>query len=540
MSLVFQYNFSSSNISNNTVYDNVTETYDATMINNPIPNSTGPNPCTPAMQFSSSNSQYLTLPSTETNTNGMSFAFWYYADSSNNNTWSRIFDFSNGSNSNNILIGFSGGGIGLSVYLGSSTPFQPTNIISNICFNQWNHIAWTLSYPEGWNLYVNGSLYTQYSNGTYPNSVTRSLCYLGKSAWNNPYLNGSIADFRFYNGVITGSTVSSIYESPNCTPLNLYPLINGDNNLYNPIYCTNLVPTNNNFITCQNCNFGDGIVTNTSTQSGEQNCLNACSSNDMCTSYSYDSSQSSNNCTQYSSFPTEMLGGVNNVNSGYSLNFGNDYNDLSSSKQGNVQSRCASQFLNNLFVNNNNVDFGSCVTTSNSSGITNFNVDPQCLFNIYETNDLNPTIINNATYNTNTQYTSPQSDTIIDNYQYKYDDYITEQIQKSNLSNKLEKEWLLKDSNKTYQQTLNQQNNTLKTDYINSIKDILDNDLTYNKNIDNAVSDGISTNYLSLSASNAIEGFENQNKRQGKIQKFLILFFILILIIFLFYIFKKK
>jgi hypothetical protein len=300
MSLVLQYNFGSSNISNNTVYNQATETYDATMINNPIPNSPGPNECNPSMKFNRDYSQYVTLPATETNNNGMSFAFWYYADPSNNNTWAMIFDFGNGTGYNNILAGFDGGGFGFGLYLGNGigAAFQPVGLMADGCFGQWNHVVWTISYPQGWTFYLNGALYTQYADAPYPYSITRSLCYLGNSLTNDQYFTGSIADFRFYNGAISGSTVSSIYENKNCTPLNLYPLINDLNDLYNPIYCSNLVPTNNNFITCQNCNFGSEIVTNTSTQSGEQNCLNECNGNNMCTSYSYDLSKSNDNCTQ--------------------------------------------------------------------------------------------------------------------------------------------------------------------------------------------------------------------------------------------------
>jgi len=528
MSLVLQYNFSSSNVSNNTILNNISGIYDATMINNPIQNSPGPNECTPSMEFNGVYSQYITLPATQTTDNGMSFAFWYYADSSNNNTWSRIFDFSNGSDSDNILAGFSGGGFGFGLYLGEgqSAAFQPVGLMANGCFGQWNHVVWTISYPQGWTFYFNGVLYTEYSSGPYPYSITRSMCYLGKSPWDNPYFTGSIADFRFYDSTITQSTVTSIYQAKNCIPLNLYPLINDVNDLYNPIYCTNLVPTNNNFITCQNCNFGSGNVTNTSTQSGEQNCLNACNSDKMCTSYSYNLSESTNNCTQYSSFPTEIIAGVSNINSGYSLNFGYDYNSLSASQQENVQTKCANQYLNNTFLQNNNIDMESCITVDNSTNPTNFNVDPQCLFNVYKTHNLNPTVINTSTYNDLPSYLNPTTDSTINNYEYNYDNYIIGQIQKSNLSNKLEKKWSEKSSNKEFEQTLYNQNEALNQDYLDSIQGAIKKDMKYVKN----VVDTISNNF------DMIESFNNDNKKKSNV---LMLIFIIMLVIFLYYILRK-
>ena len=519
MSLVLQYNFSSSNISNNTIYDSITKTYDATMINNPIPNSAGPNSCTPSMQFSSSNSQYININSTVTGTNGLSYACWFKADPSNGN-FARIFDFATGEDNSNIIMFIYGGAIGLAVFSGTATLYEPFNSTAFINNNIWTHIVWTLTNPTGWNIYVNGVLYTQYSTAPYPPAMTRTNNYIARSNWSaDPYFTGSIADFRVYDGVITQSTVTSIYGQA-CVPLNLYPLINGQNNLYTPIYCNNLVPTNDNFITCQNCNFGGATVTNTSTQSGEQNCLNTCHTNNMCTSYSYDSSQSSNNCTQYSSRPSQLLGGVNNVNSGYTLNFTKDYNSLSTDQQETVKAKCASQYLNNTFLQNNDIDIGSCLTVDNSTTPSNFNVDAQCLFNIYQTNNLNPPVVNTSTYDNNSLYTDPTTDSTIDNYGYSYDDYLTLQIQKSNLSNNLEKEWMTKESNKSYQQTLENQNNILKTSYTNSIKSIANNDIIYDKNI-----------------VNIIENFNNNNNTNKN--NFLMLLFIFILVIFLYYILRK-
>jgi hypothetical protein len=463
-----------------------------------------------------------------TNSATMSIAFWINISTTNTN-WRNIFHVSNQNidccDSGNRLpaMWICPGNTQLYVRHSTSTngddgpgcssyqvPLN-TNVFITVVFNSTTMV-----------LYANAISQQTYTYSSPLISADSTASFYMADPWYS-YGGFQIKNFTFYNSVFSSSDVINLYNEESgadLPPLNLYPLINGTNDLYNPIYCNNLVPTNTNFITCENCNFGSGTVTNTSTQSGEQNCLNACDSNDMCTSYTYDLSESSNNCIQYSSFPSEILGGVNNVNSGYSLNFGYDYNSLSSSQQENVQTKCANQYLNNTFLQNNNIDLESCLTVENNSGTTNFNVDPQCLFNIYETNDLNPTVVNNATYTVNSDYTSPQSDTIIDNYEYDYDNYMTQQIQKSNLSNNLEPGWMLKDSNKTYQQNLNQQNNTLKTDYVNSLQDIKKNELTYVNNVRNTI----------------IENFNNDSKKKNNV---LMLIFIFILVIFMYYILRK-
>jgi hypothetical protein len=59
-------------------------------------------------------------------------------------------------------------------------------------------------------LYINGILGGINTNFTTPLSVvSNTLCYLGKSLYNNdPYLNGSIDEFRIYDGVLTQDKIA--------------------------------------------------------------------------------------------------------------------------------------------------------------------------------------------------------------------------------------------------------------------------------------------------------------------------------------------
>jgi hypothetical protein len=87
--------------------------------------------------------------------------------------------------------------------------------------NVWRHVVWTLTYVSSgttstWKIYVNGILKST-TSGYYPlTSVTRSNCYIGRSAWNSDgYYNGYIDDFRIYNRVLTAADVLNIYTYTN-------------------------------------------------------------------------------------------------------------------------------------------------------------------------------------------------------------------------------------------------------------------------------------------------------------------------------------
>jgi hypothetical protein len=532
MSLLIQYDFSSSSFRapdtiKNIASGNTSYLYNATMVNNPQINSIGVTKQSSSVLFNVSKQQYIKIPALSIGNTGLTFTFWF--KSNNNDTWARIFDFGNGPGNNNIIAFINNGYLGFAVYLGGNVGYHPSNVIPNVNNNTWTHIAWTLTYPNGWNIYVNGTLYTTFSDGSYPNSVFKNLNYIGKSNWNDPYFNGNIAEFRMYNSVLSANDISLIYTNDKSllskTSGNAV-LNTGFNELYNQIFC-DLFKTNSGFNQCQDCNYGQQQeVFSTTTEVGEQNCLTACQNEPHCTSYSYDTTAATNNCKQYSTFPSEILNGVNGTNSGYSLEkYTYEYDRLSNSQKSNSQEKCIAQYLNNYFTPQNQIDVSKCLTTTTSGNNTNINADAACIYNTYLTNGLNPTIINYSKYNENSDYNlTYQSDPVIDNYKASYSKYSNDLVKISNINNKLS--YTSDQNDIDYNNIISNDNANLYNKFDNSIKQKEKEMTTV---LDNAL-DGL------------IEKFENKinNTKYINSGKLLLLIIIILLIFFAIYTFKKK
>jgi hypothetical protein len=161
-------------------------------------------------------SQYLKTPNFTPTINGLTFSFWY--NSNGSGTWARIFDFGNGSSSDNILCSpnYDGnGGFGFACISGGLS----SNYYVGSGYNDgtWRHVVWTLTYAAAgsqtstWTIYVNGGWVAATTNYYPSTSVTRTLSYIGKSNWADPYYNGVIDDFRIYNTVLTAQEVNTLY-----------------------------------------------------------------------------------------------------------------------------------------------------------------------------------------------------------------------------------------------------------------------------------------------------------------------------------------
>ena len=189
--------------------------------------------------------QYISVPSFTTPNNGITFSFWFR--SVNSATWGRIFDFGNGSSSDNIIAYINNGNLGLCVYKNTNGDRkQYDNVLGyNVNSGNWMYIAWVLNINNSWTLYVNGSIVSNPGSnpgaGYYPISKARNNNYLGKSNWNDPYFNGNICDFRMFDGILTQDNITNIYNT-NTTPSNLWkytPSISNFIKIFQNNYVTN-------------------------------------------------------------------------------------------------------------------------------------------------------------------------------------------------------------------------------------------------------------------------------------------------------------
>jgi hypothetical protein len=184
------------------------------------------------IQPSSTQTRYVSLPSFTTTNNGLTFACWF--KSNYNVEWSRIFDFGNGVNSDNIVAAvgaFSNGLNFATVYNGVFSLCNTTGYVLNN--NNWNHLVITLSYANpgsqtsNFIVYLNGVSVLNVNNMYYPLNVTRTKNYIGRA--NNTYDSeffGNVDDFRVYNTVLSASQVQSVYNNTSLIPV-------ADNSSYN-------------------------------------------------------------------------------------------------------------------------------------------------------------------------------------------------------------------------------------------------------------------------------------------------------------------
>jgi hypothetical protein len=392
--------------------------------------SSGVNNWPNAILLNSSSSQYIQLPQFETTNNGLTFACWF--QSNNNGTWARIFDFGNGANSDNIILYINSGYIGFSVYK-VNNKYQIDNVIPNMNDNAWNHIAWTLSPTNGWTIYLNGTLFINYSDGYYPNAGFRNNNYIGKSNWVDPYFNGGIQDFRIYNSVLADTDISTIY--------NKYHNVSSSivfNDLYNEIYCNINSPAyRNGYKTLTNKAFNDDLNTlNTITTTSETNCLDNCYINPYCTSYKYNTNSQQNNCTLYDGFPSNTVDATGS-NSGYTITkFGYPFTSLNDKQKSHVKKYCIKKYLGNTYPDTKNkLNDPNFLNISDNGNKTVIDIGAQNLYDKYNAVGINSMItVNNSTYTPTDPRSSTDStllstnDSIIDNYGtiYKrYSDNIT-------------------------------------------------------------------------------------------------------------------
>ncbi len=143
----------------------------------------------------------------------MTIAAWVRFDSFTQ-SWSRVIDFGDGQDSNNILIGheFTTGDLGFHVHDSGGTQHQLT--VSNFfTTGEWVHMVATIDSTGLFTVYKNGEQAGTVQGGV-PTEKVRNFNYVGKSNWSGDgYLDGAIDDLAVISGALDATGVSNLYQA---------------------------------------------------------------------------------------------------------------------------------------------------------------------------------------------------------------------------------------------------------------------------------------------------------------------------------------
>eukprot|EP00519_Triparma_laevis_P008599 CAMPEP_0182520112 /NCGR_PEP_ID=MMETSP1321-20130603/45424_1 /TAXON_ID=91990 /ORGANISM="Bolidomonas sp., Strain RCC1657" /LENGTH=1083 /DNA_ID=CAMNT_0024728117 /DNA_START=32 /DNA_END=3284 /DNA_ORIENTATION=+ len=144
---------------------------------------------------------------------GGTTSFEVYVKYDSFNSFSRVFDFSNGEYSDNVFLTNSGStsSIRWDVYQGSTKKYLTTSKFDS---STWTHVVVTVS-GTTMKIYKNGVLAGTKTDGWEPNILTRTQHWLGRSAYSHDgYFDGTIAYLKMWHGVeLQQSEVTARYEN---------------------------------------------------------------------------------------------------------------------------------------------------------------------------------------------------------------------------------------------------------------------------------------------------------------------------------------
>jgi hypothetical protein len=175
-----------------------------------------------ALGFASASSQYATLPTGIVSALG-DFTVSAWVKPTTLDSWARVFDFGSGTNTYMYLTTKSGDLLKprFAIKIGDGAE-QQINAGSALPTGVWTHVAVTLSGTTG-TLYINGVADGTNSTITSTPSAMGATTqnYLGKSQWNDPYLNGALDDFRVYSRALSASEITQLAAGQLPAPQNV-------------------------------------------------------------------------------------------------------------------------------------------------------------------------------------------------------------------------------------------------------------------------------------------------------------------------------
>ena len=299
------------------------------------------------------------------------------------------------------------------------------------------------------------------------------------------------------------------YNVPSLSSVN-FPSYTNESGLFSHIYCNNILTTND-FIQNNNKDFGSSIkVYKTLTQNNENDCLTQCKNDKYCSSYVFTKNNNKDNCKLYNVVPTN-LNNNSIVNSGYKYKYKYNFNNLNDGQKNNVKSDCINTYLNQQY-NTDNKKYSSCITYDNDK----INFNSSCLY--YSVFDGKRKTVNLSKYENNDIINSIGDNTIND-FVKEYNYYLQTQ---TNL--------LQTDNENRNEKEDNEERRKAEIRFKETEKYVKDVQKYNNDLLTEQIKDNVQTNLTRL-----VETFENKNDDINKKQKYLLIFFIILIFAFIIY-----
>ena len=163
------------------------------------------------------NSGYGEIPDLETG-GAMTVSAWVKYDSFDEN-WSRIIDFGNGSENNNIILAHAGTSNNLVFNIRPQTGNAGSKSVGVENFftaGEWVYLTATVSDSGIMRVYKNGELVGERLDGAVPARMVRSNNYIGKSNWSNDgSLDGAIDDLIILDRALNAEDIGGFFQERN-------------------------------------------------------------------------------------------------------------------------------------------------------------------------------------------------------------------------------------------------------------------------------------------------------------------------------------
>jgi hypothetical protein len=162
-------------------------------------------------------SDFLQIPESNYFVGDFTFEVWFLKRSNNN--WSRIFDFGNGPDKQNVIVVLSKETSGkLSFHVHKDGQNRSFELNDPTPLNEWTHLTLRLTTNIGW-VYLNGNL-LKLGQLQRPPNISRQVNYIGRSNWSGDKAADVLIDeFRLYKTPLDPAVIKSHYRQELVDPV---------------------------------------------------------------------------------------------------------------------------------------------------------------------------------------------------------------------------------------------------------------------------------------------------------------------------------